>query len=50
MALQFLGEYFRIYDSESRQQLLDAYHENAVMSMASAHPYTSESQYYQSRK
>ncbi|KAJ2951730.1 hypothetical protein O0L34_g13895 [Tuta absoluta] len=30
----FLTQYFAIYDSDSRQPLLEAYHENAVMSMA----------------
>jgi len=33
---KFLEEYFKAYDSDSRQPLLDAYHEEAVMSM-SAH-------------
>lgn len=31
---EFLTQYFAIYDSDSRQQLLEAYHENAIMSMA----------------
>lgn len=31
---EFLTQYFAIYDSESRQPLLDAYHEHASMSMA----------------
>ncbi|XP_041981455.1 nuclear RNA export factor 1 [Aricia agestis] len=31
---EFLTQYFAIYDSESRQQLLEAYHESAIMSMA----------------
>ncbi|KAI5646217.1 tap, RNA-binding domain-containing protein [Phthorimaea operculella] len=31
----FLTQYFAIYDSESRQPLLEAYHENALMSLAS---------------
>ncbi|XP_017002287.3 nuclear RNA export factor 1 [Drosophila takahashii] len=30
---QFLDQYFRIFDSESRQSLLDAYHENAMLSI-----------------
>ncbi|CAH2090215.1 unnamed protein product [Euphydryas editha] len=30
----FLTQYFAIYDSESRQPLLEAYHETATMSMA----------------
>jgi len=31
---KFLEEYFKAYDSDSRQPLLDAYHEEAVMSMS----------------
>ncbi|XP_026470571.1 nuclear RNA export factor 1-like [Ctenocephalides felis] len=31
---QFLLQYFTIYDSESRQPLLDAYHENARLSVS----------------
>ncbi|GBP36332.1 Nuclear RNA export factor 1 [Eumeta japonica] len=31
---EFLTQYYAIYDSESRQQLLDAYHEHASISMA----------------
>ncbi|XP_072938330.1 nuclear RNA export factor 1 [Epargyreus clarus] len=34
---EFLTQYFAIYDSESRQQLLEAYHENAIMSMAASY-------------
>jgi nuclear RNA export factor len=34
LVLQFLEQYFLIYDSASRQGLLDAYHENAVMSLS----------------
>lgn len=34
IVLQFLLQFFKLYDSDSRQPLLDAYHENAVMSMA----------------
>lgn len=30
---QFLEQYFIVYDSASRQPLLDAYHENAMFSM-----------------
>ncbi|XP_047997940.1 nuclear RNA export factor 1 [Leguminivora glycinivorella] len=33
----FLTQYFAIYDSESRQPLLDAYHEQAHMSMAASY-------------
>ncbi|KAG6460833.1 nuclear RNA export factor 1 [Manduca sexta] len=32
---EFLTQYFAIFDSESRQALLEAYHENASLSMAS---------------
>ncbi|CAH2041575.1 unnamed protein product, partial [Iphiclides podalirius] len=31
---EFLTQYFAIFDSESRQSLLEAYHEHATMSMA----------------
>jgi len=34
VVLQFLLQFFQLYDSDSRQPLLDAYHEHAVMSMA----------------
>ncbi|XP_036677234.2 nuclear RNA export factor 1 isoform X2 [Drosophila suzukii] len=30
---QFLDQYFRIFDSDNRQSLLDAYHENAMLSI-----------------
>lgn len=30
---RFLMEYFKVYDSENREQLAPAYHENAMMSM-----------------
>lgn len=33
----FLTQYYAIYDSESRQPLLDAYHENATVSMAAGY-------------
>lgn len=36
---QFLEQYFLIYDSPSRQPLLQAYHENAMFSMTMAYPY-----------
>lgn len=31
---QFLQQYYMIYDSENRQPLLDAYHENATFSLS----------------
>lgn len=31
---QFLEQYFNIFDSDSRQPLLDAYHEHALLSMS----------------
>jgi len=34
LVLTFLKEYFKAYDSDNRQPLLDAYHEKAVMSMS----------------
>jgi len=39
LVLQFLEQYFRLYDSDSRQPLLDAYDENAMMSMTAWGPY-----------
>lgn len=46
---QFLTQYFAIYDSESRQPLLEAYHENASLSMA-ANYQTNDSRNSQSLK
>jgi len=49
IVLTFLKEYFKIYDSDSRQALLDAYHEKAHMSMSASgrhellHAYVQES-------
>jgi len=34
IVLQFLGEYFKVYDSDNRQDLINAYHEDSVMSMS----------------
>ncbi|OWR41211.1 nuclear RNA export factor 1 [Danaus plexippus] len=34
---EFLTQYFAIYDSDSRQPLLEAYHETATMSMAAGY-------------
>ena len=31
---QFMTEYYRLYDSDSRQPLLAAYHDSAMMSMS----------------
>ena len=36
--MEFVKQYISIYDSNSRQPLLNAYHENAVMSMSTAYP------------
>lgn len=41
LVLQFLEQYFKLYDSDSRQPLLDAYDENAMMSLSSAGNYES---------
>lgn len=30
---QFLDQYFRIFDSDNRQALLDAYHESSMLSI-----------------
>ncbi|KAJ8956646.1 hypothetical protein NQ318_014000 [Aromia moschata] len=36
---QFLEQYFHIFDTDNRQPLLQAYHENAMFSMTMAYPY-----------
>jgi nuclear RNA export factor len=33
LVAKFLEQYFIIYDSDNRQQLLEAYHENAFLSI-----------------
>ena len=35
---QFLTQYFSLYDGDNREQLMEAYHEDAVMSMSVAYP------------
>ena len=35
---QFLKQYFNLYDGDNREQLMEAYHEDAVMSMSIAYP------------
>ena len=35
---QFLTQYFDLYDGDNREQLMEAYHEDAVMSMTMAYP------------
>ncbi|XP_027865136.1 nuclear RNA export factor 1 isoform X2 [Xiphophorus couchianus] len=40
LILRFLQQYYRIYDSENRQPLLDAYHDGASLSITT--PYTSQ--------
>jgi len=39
LVLQFLEQYFKLYDSDSRQPLLEAYDENAMMSMTAWGPF-----------
>lgn len=34
IVLKFIQEYIKVYDSDKRQSLLDAYHENAMFSMS----------------
>jgi nuclear RNA export factor len=41
---QFLHQYFAIYDSDNRQPLLDAYHEQAMLSMTIAYLQPSSNQ------
>ncbi|XP_045460288.1 nuclear RNA export factor 1-like isoform X1 [Harmonia axyridis] len=36
---QFLEQYFTLFDSENRQMLIQAYHEQATFSMTMAYPY-----------
>ena len=36
--LRFLQQYIPLYDGDMREQLLEAYHEDAVMSMSVAYP------------
>ncbi len=35
---RFLKEYFKVYDTDNREQLALAYHENAMMSMQAFFP------------
>lgn len=41
IVLQFLEQYLKVYDSDNRQSLMDAYHDEAVMSMSAAYPLNS---------
>lgn len=34
---KFLVQYFELYDSDNRQQLLDAYHEHAMLSITATY-------------
>jgi len=36
--LQFLQEYFKVYDTANRENIMNAYHDDAVMSMHMAYP------------
>jgi len=45
LVLQFLEQYFKLYDSDSRQPLLDAYDENAMMSLTAIGAYESMKAY-----
>jgi len=38
VVLEFLKQYFNLYDGDNREQLMEAYHEDAVMSMSVAYP------------
>lgn len=42
---QFLEQYFLLFDSESRQPLLNAYHQYALFSMTMAYPHNQYGQY-----
>jgi nuclear RNA export factor len=37
IAVRFIDDYFAIYDSDNRKDLLNAYHENAVFSLTSTY-------------
>ena len=45
VALEFLRQYLRIYDSDSRVELLQAYHDEATMSMTTAYNQYAERNY-----
>jgi len=36
--LQFLQEYFKVYDTANRENIMNAYHDDAIMSMHMAYP------------
>jgi len=38
MARQFLEQYYQLYDSDNREQLVSAYHSEAMFSMTSTYP------------
>ena len=38
VAIEFVKAYYGIFDSDSRQNLMEAYHEDALMSMSAAFP------------
>jgi nuclear RNA export factor len=35
---QFLQQYYQLYDSDNREQLINAYHDNAMFSLTSTYP------------
>jgi nuclear RNA export factor len=37
VARQFLQQYYHLYDSDNREQLVNAYHDNAIFSITSTH-------------
>jgi nuclear RNA export factor len=39
--LQFLEQYYQLYDSDNREPLVNAYHEDAVLSVGSEFHYFS---------
>ena len=47
IVLEFVQQYFKIYDSDKRQSLLDAYHESATFSMSAFGKYELLSSYIQ---
>jgi nuclear RNA export factor len=47
LVAKFIEQYFAIYDSDNRQQLLEAYHENALLSITATNNqhYTQDERY-----
>ncbi|QQP37237.1 Nuclear RNA export factor 1like, partial [Caligus rogercresseyi] len=46
IVLQFLEQFIKVYDSDNRQGLMDAYHEDAMMSISASYPVEGHKNYY----